>query len=251
MALTAEQQEFLTTNYVSTHLRDGQTATAADAANTRLKLVDTGDFTNMSVAEWHGELAAQAVVLSRSAVQKTDDLAEKMRLLEQAGTVILQHYPVNSNLLEVTLRNEYWIPVFGDLNAHMRCLRDYIHFLTDLKSTNLSHEKATRVQAMLFHLNSIAEYQTPESGKRILQIENGDRMQATRAFLQFLRHHGIYSLRHNRPELIAVTKKFGKKLKQGKVQPPEQPDITIDEQLIEQFFSIAYIGMGKSIYSIL
>lgn len=254
MARSPEQIEQNRHIWEDLHLLAGKTNEAASLAMQHLSRVDTKRFHDFEVAEWHGELAAQVVTLSRSASRKTENAEEKQHLLEQATRTVLDHYPVATTHDETKSRSEYWKPVFGSVDAHMRCLRDCINLLREIQTTQLSAAESMSVLALLSQLTAIAQAQTSESGKLILTIENGTRVESARAYLRFLLQEGRHSYSQNRPEFDAAFKKFAKRLIQGKPKTEnnvQNPELQIDSQLLNEFLSIGFIGMSLSVYSLL
>lgn len=239
--------------YEDLHLKQGKTAEAALTAAAYLTTIDTKNFTDIDRAEAHDEFAYQTVVLAIASARKSKDPVEIKPLLELAMIGITDHYPVSENLGEAEQRNAYWEPVFGGLNAHMRCLRDCIKLLAVLEHVGIPDRYQSQISAMLFHLNVIADMQQSESGQRILRIEKGNKIQASRAFGEYLLYDGLTSLRTNTPELKDVFGKMWKKLRNNEqLSYPFHNEFTIpiDGEIVQRFLALRFVGMGKAIYSV-
>lgn len=249
MSLMTEQQQFLGDNFYILHEQQGKTLEAAKAAAEKLSQVDD-DLSNQEHAVWHGELACQVVVLFRSAAAKAQSSQEATEFLEQSLLATLNHYPVASDMDDVQKRTEYWKNVFGPGSAYAWCLRDFIKVLTLLQDAPMWQEDAQKVQKLLDGLHSIVQLHLGETAMRILRLEESESRTAVLwAFFQYLLHDSVPSLRKNRSEFISVTKKFAKKLFPG----GKREKVLLEEirpALLEELFSIEYIGMGKSIYSL-
>lgn len=257
MYLEQKQQEFLTRNYDVVHLKEKRTLDAAQAAADLLKKVDTLGFSDLSQANWHGELYFQAVTLLTSAAKDGTSYANVARLLEYSARLQLAHGPFAQTADEANKRLAYFTTVFeGRHDASVRAFREFLNVVDYLSLLETNAETGNQLRHIVEQLRTDLTHRRGESGIYIMRIEREPRLLATQAFIEYLID---YLLKHtdNPTELQQVLKKYIQRIVpnapgtsvdaahhhlEALMQAKGKED-SLDPSTIQELLTIRYIGI--------
>lgn len=198
--------ERLTPKYLweTLHVIRGETALAAALASSELHTVDTQDFSDLSQANRHGELARIAVVCHTTAARRSRDLESARVHLTQATQDLVASYPLSVTQKDAEVRATYWEPVYGEENAPLMCLRDTVKLIELLHFVFPDNSQLLAIKNAFLRL--LLE-QTGSGTQRfdlISSVERSEYPKAREAFITFIRDFGTTSKFKQYDQILTV-----------------------------------------------
>ena len=217
------------------HVQENASATAATEAAESLASLDTEQFSNLEVAEQHGEYARIAVMAALSAVKKAESWEEAREYLLLALSTVQDHYPLATDAGEAEKRDEYWEPVYGENWAQLSALMDVLE-LSKLLVT-LYPEKETFAYFRAVHQALFESIASAEKNREILvlMINHGTFEVAVDAFEEYSATYGPESEQFSVDQWITLaTLMSGRYLDRGMLSQSKNIVVSLGKVLITQ-----------------
>src|SRR5258708_15512080 len=216
----------------------GESASAARTAEYYLQKINTKGFSDLSVAENHDEYARMVVVCALSAaIRQGAHLPLAMQYLRMATRTVFRAYPLAATRSQAEIRNIYWEPVYGDLNAQRECIVDVIKLLDHLAPLFFDgeHEQFLHVRLQLSQLLK------EEQRDRILTVS-----QASGRVRSSILSGEIFKDSRASVELF---KRFAKVSKKSAVYRLWRSDVTkrgkaYDLDYLKSLLALKFVGLG-------
>lgn len=193
----------------------GRTVDASDLSEQVLASIRTQGgtserFTDMNVAERHGEIAAITMVTSLAAFQRAPAWPAAEEFLVRATQTAAHHYPLGHDTEEASLRGDYWDPVYGEESAQ-RIAAGHLVKLYDILSA-LTHNvelQALSTGLKTFLCEGSSDNQDQARFDLIHTIgKNSSQYTLVRAaYQEFMKRFGFESSVESLDQIVTVTSK--------------------------------------------